>query len=146
MSENRKRILEMLAEKKITVEEAERLLSLAGAEAEGTELPRGEASPKKSLKYLRVVVEPGTEGDSFGAAERVNIRVPVSLIRAGMKLTALIPGHAADEVNRHLKEEGLDFDLRNIKPADIEELIDSLGDLEVNVDGARGEKVHVFVE
>ena len=34
MSENQKRILEMLSEKKITVEEAERLLSLTGEDEE----------------------------------------------------------------------------------------------------------------
>ena len=146
MAENRKRILEMLAEKKITVDEAERLLALAGDE-EGTGDRSSETPPdrKRAGKYLRVVVEPGPGNETGHKAERVNIRVPMNLIRAGMKLTALIPPQAADKVNETLKEKGIDFDLRTLKPDDLEELIEALGDLEVDVDSGR-EKVHVYVE
>jgi len=145
MPENQKRILEMLKDKKITVEEAERLLSLTATE-EGKETPPGTTAEKKhSVKYLRVVVQPGPDSQE-GHPERVNIRVPVSLMRAGMKLTALVPPHAAAKVHEALKEKGIDFDLRNIKDADIEELIAALSDLEVDVEGSQGEKVHVYVE
>jgi len=147
MPENQRRILEMLKDKKITVEEAERLLSLT-ATGEGTgDTPPGTAAEKKHpAKYLRVVVQPDTEGAPGSHADRVNVRVPMSLIRAGMKLKALVPPNAADKVHEALKEKGIDFDLRNIKDADIEELIAALSDLEVDVEGSQGEKVHVFVE
>jgi phenylpyruvate tautomerase PptA (4-oxalocrotonate tautomerase family) len=36
--------------------------------------------------------------------------------------------------------------VRNVKPEDIEELIEALSDLEVDVVSAKGEKVKVFVE
>ena len=146
MTENRKRILEMLADKKINVEEAERLLTLTGDEE--TKAEQAADTPperKKTGKYLRVVVEPGPGNETGQKAERVNVRVPMNLIRAGMKLTALIPPHAADKVNETLKDKGIDFDLRNLKPDDFEELIEALADLEVDVDSGR-EKVHVYVE
>jgi len=146
MTENRKRVLEMLADKKITVEEAERLLTLT--EDEESKADQASDTPperKKTGKYLRVVVEPGPGNEAGQKAERVNVRVPMNLIRAGMKLTSLIPPQAADKVNETLKEKGIDFDLRNLRPDDFEELIEALADFEVDVDSGR-EKVHVYVE
>ena len=146
MTENRKRILEMLADKKISVEEAERLLTLTGDEESKIEqVSDTPPERKKTGKYLRVVVEPGPGSEAGQKAERVNVRVPMNLIRAGMKLTSLIPPQAADKVNETLKDKGIDFDLRNLKPDDFEELIEALGDLEVDVDSGR-EKVRVYVE
>ena len=144
MSENRTRILEMLAEKKITVDEAERLLALAGDE-EKPETPYTPANTTKNQapKFLRVVVEPGP-GEGAEDVDKVNVRVPMSLIRAGMKLTSLIPPQASDKMNEAMREKGVDFDLRNMKPEDLEDLINALSDLEVDVDGKT--KVRVFAE
>jgi hypothetical protein len=147
MPENQRRILEMLKEGKITVEEAERLLSLTSSEAsKGDTLSGAGTEKKRSLKYLRVVVTPDPERSTGSQPERVNIRVPVNLIRAGMKFSSLIPPQAADKVHDALKEKGVDFDLRNLKEGDIEELMTALSDLEVDIDGNQGEKVRVFVE
>ena len=142
MSDSQERILDMLAEKKISVDEAQRLLSLIEPE-KGTETKtsRDTSGQKSNLKYFRVVVEPG----AGAAGERVNIRVPIALIRAGMKLTSLIPTHASDQVNEALREKGIDFDVRNLKPEDFEELVQALSDLEVDIQGGK-EKVHVYVE
>jgi len=146
MPENRKRILEMLAEKKITVEEAERLLALTASEGAAENAgSEGVLGRKGAPKYLRVEVRPGSSAESSPEAERVNVRVPINLIRAGMKLTALIPPHAADKVHDALKEKGVDFDLRNLKMDDIEELVEALSNLEVDVESGK-EKVHVYVE
>jgi len=143
MPENQKKILEMLSEKKITIEEAEKLLSLTGTGETGEDSGIKTGTIRKVTgKYMRVLVEPD-EGDQKG--ERVNIRVPMNLLRAGMKFTALIPPHAADKVNEAMKEKGIDFDLRNFKPDDVEELMEALSDLEVNVEGGQG-KVRIYVE
>ena len=146
MPENKRRILEMLAEKKITVEEAERLLALTTSEG-ATENAgyEGVSGKKVAPKYLRVEVRPSSSAESSPQTERVNIRVPINLIRAGMKLTALIPPHAADKVHDALKEKGVNFDLRNLKMDDIGELVEALSDLEVDVESGK-EKVHVYVE
>ena len=142
MAESQTQILEMLRENKITVEEAEKLLSLIGSDARRVETPRVEAAMTNRVpKYLMVQVEPGSNGD-----ERVNIRVPLNLIRAGMKLTSLIPPRAAEHINEELRENGIDFDLRNIKPGDLDELIESLAELKVDVDSERGDKVHIYVQ
>jgi hypothetical protein len=148
MSDYQKRILEMLAEKKITVEEAERLLALAGSgEASGAPASHSQPAPDRKFppKYLRVVVQPIEGTGSTMEAEKVNVRVPMNLIRAGMKLTSLIPGQAADKVNEAMKEKGVDFDVRNFKPDDIEELIAALGDMHVDIESGK-ETVRVYVE
>ena len=65
-----------------------------------------------------------------------------------MKLTSIIPPSAYNQVDSSLKEKGFDFD-RNIKPENIEELINALGDLEVNVESKNKRKnaqVRVYAE
>jgi len=144
---NRRRILDMLAQNKISVDDAYRLLSAVDS-AEGAREAGGRAEPaaKGKAKYLRVTVIPDPEAERTGNYDRVNVRVPMSLIRAGIKLTTLIPSEARDKVNLALHEKGINIDERNLKPEEIEELIGALGDLEVDVVSKTGEKVKVFVE
>jgi len=147
MSDNKKKILEMLAQNKISADDAYRLLSaLDGGEGKRESANKAETSFKGKAKYLRVTVLPNPEKERSGDYDRVNIRVPMSLIRAGIKLTSLIPSEARDKVNLALHEKGIDFDARNMRPEDIEELIGALSDLEVDVISKSGESVRVFVE
>ncbi|MEW6142045.1 MAG: hypothetical protein AB1597_02665 [Chloroflexota bacterium] len=146
MSENKKRILEMLAGGKITVDEAEKLLALTASDDDAARTgAAGTSNRKVPFKYLRVEVRPGPKAEGSPQPGKVNIRVPINLIRAGMKLTALIPPQAADKVHDALLEKGIDYDLRNVKPDDLDEFLKALGDLEVDVEDGK-EKVHVYAE
>ena len=146
-NESRRKILEMLAEKKISVDDAYRLLNTIDSAESGREsASKAGTAAKAKPKYLRVTVLPDPEHEHSQNVDRVNIRVPMSLIRAGIKLTSLIPPEARDKVNGALREKGIGFDVRNMKPEDLEELIGALSDLEVDVVSAKGEKVKVFVE
>jgi hypothetical protein len=140
MNEERRRILNLLSENKISTQEADALLDVLA------ETPPSAASdtlnaPPFAPKYLRVLVE-GQEG---GHNNKVNVRVPLDLIRAGMRLAALLPAVAYEPVNRALKENGLDLDVSKIKPENLEELVAHLRELQVDVEGG-GEKVRVFCE
>ena len=147
MTENKKKILEMLSQNKISADDAYRLLNVIESEESGQEnKSKTDIATKGKAKYLRVTVMPEAENEHAGNVDRVNVRVPMSLIRAGIKLTSLIPPEARDKVNGALREKGIDFDVRNVKPEDIEELIEALSDLEVDVLSSKGEKVKVFVE
>ena len=132
----------MLAQGKITVEEAERLLSLvdqpAGADAGGTETSEAR---KPAPKYLRVVIQDGDGPES----EHVNIRVPMGLIRAGVRLASVLPSNATSKVNEKLKEKGVDIDIGKIKAEDLENLVDSLSDLQVDIQDGK-ESVRIYVE
>ena len=143
MIENRKRVLDMLAEGKITSDEAERLLY--AIDRPPTPVESGGEQPRPAAKYLRVVVEPGVDGDENGGGERVNIRIPMALIRAGVKLAALVPASAATGINEALRSKGLDLDVRSLKTDELEKLIDALRDLEVDVHSPN-ERVRIYVE
>jgi len=136
MSEERKKILEMLSEKKITADEAEKLLSAISKEEDN-----GTATSKKEPKYLRVMVQPGPESNN---PDKVNIRVPLKLIRAGLKLAALIPKSAQSQVNDALHEQGIEMDFSQIKPEDLDNIVAQLDDLTVDVEGK--ESVRIFCE
>jgi hypothetical protein len=135
----------MLAEGKITVEEAQRLLSALNEGKNGGEQTKDQPKPKSMPRYMYVVVEPKPGGPRRETTARVNVRVPFSLIRAGMKLTTLIPHDAADKVNDAFKEKGIPFDFSKIKDEDIEALVTALRDSEVNVD-SEYETVRVYAE
>lgn len=138
MSEERRKILEMLQEGKISVDEAERLLSaLSSPEVEEREIPSEKGKPK----YLRVLVEPGPESKE---KERVNVRVPLKLIRAGLKLASFIPKHAQTRVNEALQEKGIDFDFKTVTSEDLEDLVTQLDNLTVEVEGK--ETVRIYCE
>jgi hypothetical protein len=101
---------------------------------------------RADAKYLRVQVEAEKEG---GGAEptRVNIRVPVKLLRAGVKLAGLIPQEAREHVNAAMREKGMAFDLNQIKPENLDELVDNLQDLAVDVEEKhKRTRVKVFCE
>jgi hypothetical protein len=150
MTENKKRVLEMLAQNKISTDEAYRLLSALeseGSAVEGT--PKAGTATRMKSRYLRICVVPGPEHEHDGKVERVNVRVPMALIRSGMKFTSLLPPEARDKVTGALHEKGIDFDMRNLKPEDMDELLEALSDLEVDVMGSDGETVKtvkIFVE
>jgi hypothetical protein len=140
MREERRRILNMLSEGKISAQEADALLD-AVADPSGSPMTDTLAPPIKAAKYLRVLVE-SQEG---GQGNKVHVRVPLDLIRAGMRLAALLPAVAYEPVNRALKEQGLDLDVSKVKPENLEELVAHLQELSVDVEGG-GEKVRVFCE
>jgi hypothetical protein len=157
MSENQQKILQMLSEGKISVTEAQRLLSLVGT---GANTENGDTvKTRLTPRYMHVVVEPKpgarrdetSHPDSCGREDRrdwhgkVNVRVPFALIRAGMKLATLIPVDAADKVDSAFKEKGFPFDFRKMKDEDIEALISALHDSEVNVE-TDYETVRVYAE
>lgn len=143
MSEERRRILNMMAEGKITAAEAEALLDALSSQSSAPALPARTLPqpPAVGPKYLRVLVE----GQVEGKPNKVNVRVPIELIRAGMRLAALLPGVAYEPVTRALKENGVDIDISKLRPEDFEGLVAHLQELQVDVDDGT-EKVRVFCE
>ncbi len=144
MSEDRIRILNMLAEGKLTAEEAERLLDAlepranksaepGGAAIKGDPGPLLEALPK--YLYVKVVAANG---------DNVDVKIPIALVRSGLKLTSLIPPQAMDQINDSMSEHGMSVDFSNLKPEDIDELVEALREMEINVDSNDGDNVRVY--
>ena len=153
MNENRRQILEMLAAGKITADEAERLLAALDptpttVEFSGTTKGGDGATVKTRARYLRVLVEADESMTGLKGNTVVNVRVPMQLLRAGVRLASLIPQQAHDQLDEALSKHGVPITLSQIKPENLEELIDHLEDLTVDVDGKDGNttKVRVFCE
>jgi hypothetical protein len=142
MSENRRQILDILAQGKITADEAERLLSAVEREPASAVASSDEVRRNDKVKYLRVVVD--AQDDEDGPT-KVNIRVPMQLLRAGVKLASLIPPRARVEVNEALRKEGFEVDIDKLTPESLEEIVEHLRDLQVDVDHEHA-KVRVFCE
>ncbi|MET4923494.1 hypothetical protein P3L51_14190 [Streptomyces sp. PSRA5] len=143
MNEQRRQVLQMLAEGKITADEAERLI--AALERDRPESPPGAAPHSKSRpKYLRVLVSSEDDGGGDGPS-RINLQIPLQLLRAGVRLASLMPPQALTRVNAALTKSGVPIDLTELKPQQIEEFIDQLDEVVVDVDDP-GAKVLVFCE
>ena len=141
MNEDRKRILAMLADRKITADEAERLLDAMGRDPAPQPGSTMTTAPNGSPKYFRVEVN-ANEPDG---PTKVNVRIPMQLLRAGVRLSALIPPKARDEVNAAMAREGIPFDINQLKPENLDDLIEHLADFTVDVDSGDA-KVRVYCE
>jgi hypothetical protein len=155
MNENRRQVLEMLAAGKINADEAERLLNALEPELHGTAAEingkmagANGATVKTRARYLRVLVEADESMTGMKGPTTVNVRVPMQLLRAGVRLASLIPPQAHEQLDEALHRHGVPLTLSQIKPENLEELVDHLEDLTVDVDGKDGNttKVRVFCE
>src|SRR5689334_2348254 len=121
-----RRILELLAQGKITVDEADQLLravdgaastasaSAASAAAGATGGTTAGASDPvaTAAKWLRVTVDKAPrEGRP---RKQVSVRVPMALVRGGMKLGAIFPKLAHEPLGKHLRDQGIDVDFSKI--------------------------------
>ena len=150
MNEHRRQILQMLSEGKISADEAERLIAAMDAPPSFSTFSDAGSSGagKPRPKYLRVVVDSEDDGGHDGPT-KVNVRVPMQLLRAGVRLAGLIPAPALRRANDAMQEQGIPIDLTQIKPENLEELVDHLNDLTVDVDqkdAGTKVKVRVFCE
>jgi len=137
MSTERRQVLEMLAEGKITAADADRLLDKLDGSTQttgnGGASAEKKAAPAGSPKFLRVVVD-AKDGDT------VNIRVPFFLVRTGIKLSTMLPS----KVSRRLSEKGID--LSQLSGLEGDELVQALRELQVDVNSNDGDKVRVYCE
>ena len=144
MTENVRQVLEMLAAGRITTEEADRLIDALRSSG-GRATATAHAEPAAAMpRFLRVMVD---VVDPKDGPVKVNVRIPLVLLRAGVRLASLIPASVQHSVNEALRDEGIDIDISKIKPENLNELIDALHDLTVDVGTDREDlKIKVFTE
>lgn len=141
MTAEKRKVLDMLAAGKITPDEAERLLDRLVADGAGEHAAEAEAGAGAGnvkdgagkLRYLRVFVDKPDR-------DNVNIRLPLTLVRTGIKLSALVPGKAG----RQLSEQGID--LSHLGKLSGEDLDKALAELDIDIETEKGDKVRVFCE
>ena len=62
-----------------------------------------------------------------------------------MRLTSLVPPSARDHLNAEMAKNGVHFDLNQLKPENLEALIEQLNELTVDVDKEKT-KVRIYCE
>jgi hypothetical protein len=143
-ADDTRRILDLLAQGKTTVDEADRLLKAlgaanaqaAGATAEGPERPKP--------SWFRINIhKPANE---HRQAKDVNIRVPVSVMKGGMRLGAIIASFAGEKAARRMRERGIDLDLSAINGdlsklngPEFEQFLRSLDDVNIDIDDGKAQ-------
>jgi hypothetical protein len=137
MSVETKKVLEMLAEGKITADEADKLLeklTAAGAERTAPEdKPEEKAAPATKMRFLRIQVEkPGQEN--------VNIRMPLGFLGKGRRLLAVLPL----QVGEKLAEHGVD--LSAFAELNDEDFAEAIRSTNIDIDKGNGKKVRIFCE
>jgi DUF4097 and DUF4098 domain-containing protein YvlB len=130
MSEERMRILHMLAEGKLTPDDAEKLLQALEVKPRESEVVNQNRSMDVKGKYLFVQVDP-KEGKS---SERVSVKVPLALVKAGLNITKLIPAEAQDKIQSSMHDSGIPFNLGDIDPQNYEEIMEALEQMSIDVD------------
>jgi hypothetical protein len=150
MSDETRRILDLLAQGKITVDEAAGLLN--AVRQASASAPRDEAAGGQRPRYIRINVrknaragdDPGPANDWPGCfaprhgAKEVSIRVPMALVKNGMRLGAFVPG-GADFLSQALRDRGIQGDISRITPEQLETLLKEMGELTVDVDHGRAQ-------
>jgi len=141
MSAETRKVLEMLADKKITAEEAEKLLEKLSAQP-SVEAKREESSSSSSNssssssskpRFLRIVVDkPGQD--------QVNVRVPLAFARSGSHLLAVLP----TRVREKLAERGIDLSETGV--LDTKKWESLVENMPIDIEKGNGKKVKIFCE
>ena len=77
-----------------------------------------------------------------GRKKEVNVRVPVSLVRAGVRLGGMMPRIIGTRAGTRVDAPGVDtlgFDLSRIDPKQLDALIDEMGEMVIDLDEGRAQ-------
>lgn len=151
-TEESRRVLDLLAEGKITVSEAEQLLQALNAAPKAEPASNASAGStvhgdKPKRKYMCIKVEPshGAGGELRGPR---NIRLPLEFLRSGIKLAGVMPGMMPgiqNHIAERMREKGIDIDVGRMKPEQVDEFITQLSELNLDFDSDRGH-VRIYCE
>ena len=142
MSDETRRVLDLLAQGKITVDEADRLLKAVAAAPPADAASEPGAAPRP--RWLRINIQKQSE-DGHGEKKNVNVRVPISFVKGGMRLGALIAPFAGEKAIARLRERGYDLDLSRLDAEAIETWLKDVDDLNVHIDNGK-EQVRITCE
>jgi hypothetical protein len=143
MSDDTRRVLDLLSQGKITVDQADQLLkAVASAQPSGEGPSASGATPRP--RWLRINIQKQSD-DHHGEKKNVNVRVPISFVKGGMRLGALIAPFAGEKAIARLRERGYDLDLSRLDAEAIETWLKDVDDLNVHIDNGK-EQVRITCE
>jgi hypothetical protein len=95
------------------------------------------------VRYL--CIDGASISGSVSKTGQTTVRIPLALIRAGVKLHSLIPDTVID-LTRVLTEHGVYQNLRNLTESEIEHLVNAPDSPEIAIIRCGTEKVRIYVE
>ncbi len=140
-----RRVLDMLAQGKITVDEADRLLKALNApEASASDADAQPGDPSRA-RWVRINIHKVSDENRHQPKD-VNIRVPISVVKGGMRLGAIIATFAGEKAALRMKRRGIDLDLPKINDdlskmngPEFEAFLKSLDDVNIEVDDGKSQ-------
>ena len=145
-TDDTRRILDMLAQGKITVDEADRLIQAASVNRPAETATAGAATDgRQRARWFRINIHKPAK-DQAHRPKDVNIRVPITVVKGGMRLGAIIATFAGEKAAQRMKERGLDLDLSTINGdlsrmngAEFEAFLKSLDDMHIEIDDGKSQ-------
>ena len=148
MSDERRRVLDLLAQGKITVDEADELLKTLGAnatrEAGAASQADAATSDPQRTRWVRINVH--RLADDCRGEKDVNIRVPIAVVKGGMRLGAIIATFAGEKAAQRMKARGIDLDISKINDdlskmngAEFDAFLKSLDDTSIEIDDGKSQ-------
>jgi class 3 adenylate cyclase len=101
--------------------------------------------PAASEKAGTLVIQIKPKGKLHHKGEKVNIRIPLQVLGAGMKLGSVLPSHAREKINDAFREKGLNVDLFSLNRDDLDKMLRSMGDSSIEVE-REDRTVRIFYE
>jgi len=145
-TDDTRRILDLLSQGKITVDEADRLIKALSADrpAEATAADKA-ADGRPPVRWFRINIHKPAKDDTHKPKD-VNIRVPIAVVKGGMRLGAIIATFAGEKAAQRMKERGLDLDLSTINGdlsrmngAEFDTFMQSLDEMNVEIDDGKSQ-------
>jgi hypothetical protein len=139
-NDHRRRILDLLAQGKITVDDADQLLKALGASSLESGTGATDSAGKQAARWIRVTVDKAARDGK--PAKQVSIRVPMALVRGGVRLGTIFPGLArkdGDAVSQHLRDHGVDVDWSKIDLSQLDAVLQNLDETTIDVDKGRAQ-------
>jgi hypothetical protein len=139
MNDETRRVLDLLAQGKITVDEAGRLLTALNApgRTETAGAASADTATSATPRFVRIAVH---QAAKEGKRDKdVNIRVPIAIVRSGMRLGAMIPGLAGDQFTARMRERGLDVDFSKLDGPAIEAVLKELANANIEIEDGRSQ-------
>jgi hypothetical protein len=72
-------------------------------------------------------------------AKQVSIRVPMALVRGGVRLGAIFPYKGNDPISQHLRNHGVDVDWSKIDLSQLDSVLQNLDETTIDVDNGRAQ-------
>ena len=143
-TDDTRRILDMLSQGKISVDEADRLLKAIGADPAVGPAAAPSTDPTRA-RWIRINIHKAAKDEGHRPKD-MNIRVPIAVVKGGMRLGALIGTFAGEKAARRMKAQGLDIDLAKIN-SDLSQMngpefdgfLRSLNDTNIEIDDGKAQ-------